>query len=234
MPNPFAQVQTEFSKLPAPSAPMFATTADDVLTHIKPVSGQPLTFRTRGIGRPQDVTLIPFYELHRQRYSIYWQLISESDWKAHAAEIADDDARRMAEAARVVDDVRPGESQSETDHKLQSENSRTGDYFGRKWRDAAGWFSYEVKILPAQPQELVATFWGGDNGAREFDVIVDGKIIATQKLENQKPGEFLDVIFPLPPELIQYKQEVTVKFAAHPGNVAGGLFGLSVRRANPN
>jgi len=35
--------------------------------------GNPFTFRTESIGRPRDVTLIPFYRLHHQRYTIYWK-----------------------------------------------------------------------------------------------------------------------------------------------------------------
>jgi DUF1680 family protein len=41
---------------------------------IKPVAGQPLTFRTEGVGKPGDVTLVPFYRLFGERYAIYWQL----------------------------------------------------------------------------------------------------------------------------------------------------------------
>ncbi len=41
---------------------------------IKPVAGKPLTFRTADSGRPADVTLVPFYRLFGQRYSIYWEL----------------------------------------------------------------------------------------------------------------------------------------------------------------
>lgn len=32
------------------------------LNHTVPVPGQPLTFQTKGVGRPNDVTLIPFYQ----------------------------------------------------------------------------------------------------------------------------------------------------------------------------
>jgi uncharacterized protein len=32
-----------------------------------------LTFRTVGAGRPQDVTLSPFYRLFNQRYCVYWR-----------------------------------------------------------------------------------------------------------------------------------------------------------------
>jgi len=54
--------------------PALAGTAESVLARVRPVSGQPLTFETAGIGRPRDVTLIPFYRLHHERYNIYWQL----------------------------------------------------------------------------------------------------------------------------------------------------------------
>jgi hypothetical protein len=40
---------------------------------IKPVAGKPLTFRTEGAGKPNDVTLVPFYKLFGERYAIYWQ-----------------------------------------------------------------------------------------------------------------------------------------------------------------
>ena len=35
---------------------------------------QPLTFRTVNAGRPEDVTLSPFYRLFNQRYCVYWRL----------------------------------------------------------------------------------------------------------------------------------------------------------------
>ena len=41
MPNPFARNQTDFSHLPAPDAPVFVTSADQLLTKIKPVAGKP-------------------------------------------------------------------------------------------------------------------------------------------------------------------------------------------------
>jgi DUF1680 family protein len=41
---------------------------------IKPVAGKPLTFRTEGAGKPNDVTLVPFYKLFGERYAIYWQV----------------------------------------------------------------------------------------------------------------------------------------------------------------
>lgn len=38
---------------------------------------EPLTFETVGIGRPRDVTLVPYYRLHHERYNLYWEVLGE-------------------------------------------------------------------------------------------------------------------------------------------------------------
>ena len=40
-----------------------------------------LVFRTSGIGRPSDVTLRPFWEISYDRYSVYWNLVPETQWR---------------------------------------------------------------------------------------------------------------------------------------------------------
>ncbi|HXR49235.1 MAG TPA: beta-L-arabinofuranosidase domain-containing protein [Candidatus Limnocylindrales bacterium] len=230
MPRPYAVNQSDLVRVPDPTVPVFVVGPKTFLKKIRPTA-QPLVFETKNLVRPGDVTLIPFYLANDERYTVYWKLLSEAGWRAQAAQMAAADTQRMAEEARAVDMVYPGEPQSETDHKMQGDNTQTGDFYGRKWRDAAGWFSYEVKVLSGEPQQLVATYWGSDAGRREFDVLVDGKIIATQKLDNNQPGDFFDAAYPLPPELTKGKQSVTVRFAAHPDSLAGGLFNLRVLRA---
>ena len=49
---------------------------------IKPVPGKPLTFQTVNMGKPKDVTLIPFYTLFGQRYALYWELYTPEEWAA--------------------------------------------------------------------------------------------------------------------------------------------------------
>jgi hypothetical protein len=231
MPIQYAKDQTAYLNVPDPNVPVFvAASIKSLLKHIK-ATDQPLVFRTKNLGHPNDVTLEPFYELNHQRYSVYWKLLSADEWKIESAALAAADARRRAEAARTVDVVHPGEPQSETDHQFQGKATHSGNFNGRLWRDATGWFSYEMKVLPDQPMQLLCTYWGSDNGAREFDVLADGKMIATQKLNNNQPGNFFDVTYALPVELTRGKNQVTVKFAAHPSDLAGGLFGCRILRA---
>jgi DUF1680 family protein len=74
--------QFDFVKLPVPAAPVLVGDVKDLLSHLEPVAGAPLTFVTKGLGRPADVTLEPFYQLHHQRYGIYWTVLSAADWQA--------------------------------------------------------------------------------------------------------------------------------------------------------
>ncbi len=69
----YAKDQKDYEKWPTPAVPSFAVPAEAVVAGLKPVAGQPLTFASAGIGRPNDVTLIPFFRLHDQRYTVYWQ-----------------------------------------------------------------------------------------------------------------------------------------------------------------
>ena len=41
-------------------------------------TGEPLHFRTVGFS-PKDVKLAPFFEVHFQRYTIYWKMITPAN-----------------------------------------------------------------------------------------------------------------------------------------------------------
>jgi uncharacterized protein len=68
--------------LPSKSAPVFIGQAEEVLPKVRPVAGQPLAFRTAGLVRPADVSLAPFYRVHRQRYAVYWRLMDRATYDA--------------------------------------------------------------------------------------------------------------------------------------------------------
>jgi uncharacterized protein len=79
MPNPFVRNQTAQVRVSDPAVPDLVGRPADLLRHIEPVSNLPLTFRTQGLGRPEDVTLIPFYRTHHERYSVYWRLVTPGE-----------------------------------------------------------------------------------------------------------------------------------------------------------
>jgi hypothetical protein len=85
-----------------------------------------------------------------------------------------------------------------------------------------------MKVTPNEPVELVCTFWGGKIGNRTFDILIDGKAIATQTLNKDKPSAFFEKTYAIPEELTRGKQRIEVRFLSHPGNFAGGLFGARI------
>ena len=61
--------QTEFHSLPAPRVPALVSTAPAAL---RPVPDHPLHYLAPAAEGP-PIRFLPFYELHHQRYSIYWR-----------------------------------------------------------------------------------------------------------------------------------------------------------------
>ena len=214
--------------------PVMVTSDRDLETWIQPVKGKPLTFRTRGAGRPNDVTLVPYHELFGQHYAVYWRLADEAGWQgiqadrqARAEAKAQEAARQAALDARTIDAVEIGDLDSEQAHAMKGENTRTGTHAQRRWRDAeGGWFEYRMRVSPGKAVTLLGTYWGSDDG-RAFDILVDGTKLATQTLEGNKPGELFDAEYAIPTELTEGKESVAVRFAAHAGSTAGGVFGCA-------
>jgi DUF1680 family protein len=71
---------------PAIAVPELAGDRNALDNWIQPVGAnnklakeKPLTFRTIGAGRPEDVTLSPFYRLFDQRYCVYWRFHTTKD-----------------------------------------------------------------------------------------------------------------------------------------------------------
>ncbi|MCX7009838.1 MAG: glycoside hydrolase family 127 protein, partial [Kiritimatiellaeota bacterium] len=232
--NLYTKGQLDLQHTPTPVVPVLMCEPAELLQHVVPVAGHPLIFRTQGIGRPVDVTLSPYYSLHHQRFTVYWNVYSAADWKKQQADLTAAAAARKVYEARIVDEVQPGEQQPETDHNLKSAKSANGEHAGRKWRHAVGggWFSYDLKVVPNQPLTLRCAYWGSD-GLRTFDILVDGEKIAEQTINRNKPNDFFDVDYPVSEKLTKGKQQITVKFQPHPKNIAGGVFGVLLLRPEP-
>jgi len=216
--------------------PAIVTGSDQVLSAIKPVKNKPSyftgsqeIFRTVDKTRSKDITLEPFYRMHGNRhYIVYFDVLTPLLWQAKEKEYKAELARKKELEIQTVDEVVPGEAQNERNHNLQSRKSSSGVFSGRRWRHATdgGWFSYDVKVLPDKPMGLLVTYWGSDGGNRVFDIFVDGTKLATQRLQNNRPGQFYNEVYPVPELLTMGKNKVTVKFQAHPGAWAGGVFKL--------
>ena len=139
-----------------------------------------------------------------------------------------------ASDASALDRVIIGDDASERAHDLSAEQSQAGRFTNHAWRDAApnGAFSY-VLALPTTPKPaLVCTYWGGDRD-RTFDIVANGVVVATQKLEGLQPGKAIDVAYPLPPAALTGQQNLTVRFQGTGRGRVGGLLGLRLEPIHP-
>jgi DUF1680 family protein len=214
--------------------PVLVTNDNPVTDWLKPVNGS-LAFRTEGVGRPGEQTLTPFFGVRGDtRYVVYWDIFTEDEWqKRQRAYEAEQELEREL-AARTVDYFAIGEMQPERDHKVEGEKTSPGEYGGRKFRHAhdGGWFACELKMPEEGPADLIVTYWGSETGSRTFDLLLDGEKFATQSLHRDDPERFWQKTYALPTELTNGKKQAVLKFQAHPGNIAGGVFGIRlVRRA---
>ena len=213
--------------------PALVTDGRPVANWVKPIAGEKLTFETKGVGRPRDVRLEPFFALHDRRYTVFLDEFDAAQWQAREASYRAGQERLKQLEARTLDVLRIGEMQPERDHELKGAKTSAGEALGRKWRHATdgGWFAFKLKVQPGQANELVVTYWGSDGGGnRLFDILIDDRTIATQRLEKNRPEEFFDVTYVIPPALTQGKSEVMVKFQAHPDSWAGGVFGVRLMK----
>jgi hypothetical protein len=212
--------------------PMLVTKDRPFAQWLVRMEDRPLGFETYNVGRPHDVELIPFYEMHHRRYGVYWDFLTVEQWESRYAQFRAELKRLRTLKARTIDILQIGGAQPEKDHNVTGEHTEAGEFNGRKFRHATdgGWFSIEMNVLPDEPVGLLCTYWGSDYRRRTFDILIDGTKIATQSLNDNPRSEFFEVTHPIPPELTRGKQKVTVRFQAHPDQWAGGLFGCRTIR----
>ena len=207
-----------------------ADSAADVLARVKPVTGKPLTFQTTGLGKPNDVTLIPLYQTFEPRYTVYWTIYNPSEYDAKKAEIAALAAKRKSVADRTIDLLDVSSDASEQAHGYQGQGTEDGFVATRRWRDARnGFLSYQLKIDPATDITLVATYRGGEGQRRVFDVLVDGVKVASESLAYH-PAELMDREYALRSELTKGKQKITVRLVPQPNARTAGLIELRTVR----
>lgn len=199
----------------------------DIIQDIKPVEGETVTFSAPTI--PEAIELVPFYRVYGQRYAVYFDIYSPQEWKTKEKERQQMIEQKKKLEARTLDLFRIGEMQPERDHNLQSRNSDAGEAHGYKFRHAYnGWFSFDVKVDPQRPVQMVCTFWGADKDKRNFDILIDDKLFKHISLKGEHGHHPFDEVYDIPLSFTKGKEKINVKFQAQPDNYAGGLFGFRI------
>ena len=216
-------------KMPDPvfGTPVLMTDNRNLNDWLKPVANQSLTFETKGIGQPFDVTLKPFYSTYKQYYSVYFDYFTKQGWEERKADYEAEKRKQQLIEEKTIDNFRVGEMQPERDHELQaSERSYVDIALGRSGREAraGNYFAFNMKVQPGFPNKLLLTYIGDDK-RRKFDVKVEGEVIATVEWNGGVTGKFYDLEYPIPPNILMGKTTVNVRIEANYDRTAGRIFG---------
>jgi hypothetical protein len=79
---------------------------------------------------------------------------------------------------------------------------------------------------------LQATYWGEERN-RRFRILVDNVVIASERLEGSRPGEFFEQDYPIPTALTLNKTSIRVRFEPETDVSAGPAFGIRLFSAAP-
>lgn len=179
------------------------------------------------VAHPRQFTLKPFYATHERRYSVYWDMFSKGRWNQYQLDYQTELKRKKELEQKTFDFFQPGEMQQERDHSFKGERIRVLDFRHKKARvaDRGGWFSFELNVEPESVMALVIHYWGGFTGSKTFDILVNGRKVATENISGKKDGQFIDIQYDIESELTAGKNKIIVRFEPHQGHRAGPIFG---------
>jgi uncharacterized protein len=222
--------------VPLDRVPVLLASASDLPRHIKPdTAAGPLHFRLTEVIAPpvsDGLPLIPFFRLHGQRYQMYWQLTTKEEFTVRRERIAAEERARALREANTLDWVAVGEQQSEVEHDFTGEKTDSGLRNGRRWRSGE-WFQYTLSARGEKAVDLAVTYWGGDTG-RTFDILANGELLATEPLDNSKPGQYFEKRYSLPAQVLSgaANDRITIKFNAKPGSGVGGVYDVRMMKSD--
>lgn len=206
-------------QIPMKEMPLLVGDPSSLTSLIKPVTGKPLSFQLTSLYPEKyasGMELIPFSYLHESRYIIYWPQATKEEAEKIRLKMEQEEAKRMQLEAITVDKVVCGEQQPESDHLFASEKSFAGVFEDTRWREAEGWFSYQLKNSNLNGKYLYVSFFNNDR-FRNFEIEIDGEKVKTLPLTGGKGMEQESVILPLS-EVPVNKEKLIVKIVASQGS----------------
>jgi uncharacterized protein len=186
------------------------------------------TFVLNEIGYPRGFELRPFYKMHDRRYSVYWDIYNEAEWKAHQLALARELEEQKKLEESTYDFFQPADPQSEKLHNFKGDSVNSITHQNRKAREAnrGGWFSFDMKVRKGNPMALVVEYWGGFTGSKTFDILVNGEKIATENISGLRDGAFVHQVYNIPAALTATRSNINVTFLPHTGHRAGPVFAV--------
>jgi hypothetical protein len=164
---------------------------------------------------------------------MYGMVLSESGYEAYLDSVSRAEETMLELQKQTIDYVATGEQQPEADHAMKAENSGSGNNLNKFYRDArnGGYFSYLMKTKGEKNLELMVRYWGYEWGSRKFDIYIDDKKLVTEDNTGRwNQSAFQEVFYEIPDSMVTEKNAIRIKFQAHEGSTAGGVYYIRLLR----
>lgn len=200
-------------------SPVLLAGDNDVNAWVEQLSATPLRFRTKGVGDPADVELVPLTDIADECYAVYWTLLRKDAWE--------EEKKKSAESeGKLIDRILPGDARSEKGHDLIGNEMSIGSDGGAHWVTTRDWFSVTMKVLMDRPVTLRLTYVAGDTG-RPYTIAINEIALRTKPLL-RTTGDIVEEEYEVPPDLTLRRQAVIVSFASQRWHDGRRLLGCEV------
>ena len=222
------------SLVPVAETPIMIGTESQIenkVSALKPIEGKPLHYDATALfdnSRFSNVELEPFFSLHDSRYAVYFLSLTSDDYTKMLEKIKADEAAALELDRRTVDAIVPGEQQPEADHKIQSQNSTTGNQDNKPYRTVrrGGSFSYDLYPDGNTGLSLSIGYWGNENNQnRALEILIEDMPFITERdFPANGQAEIVRKEYDIPVGFYQGKEKIRITFRAVDGAQAPRIF----------
>ena len=235
LPNEYAgegqrdnSLASKMKKLSLAQAPMLICDQQEVPTrlHVKDAKTLTFTMDVHAPGSPwKEVELRPFFSIHHQRYTVYFNQQTESAFMR--SPMYKSELRKIEIEAATFDKIGIGVEASEKKHNLKTSETATGGMLNDSpFRDCQPnqWIEFDLDCAKADSVTsandsliLLCRFYIADKG-RQCEIKVDGVSVARYTIPSSIVANGKDKLFDhpisIPASLVKGKKKIRVRFAA--------------------
>ena len=140
--------------------------------------------------------------------------------------------------AATIAFYQPGDASNDKAFNPQGEGITRDREFPRLGLRAKKWLSFDLPVESYKPAALVVTYHSEERAKRSFEVFVDGERVGDGTIPRSPPGSasgnFYDINYPIPTEVVKDKKKLTVRFQSANGDDTATVFGIRlVDRVSP-
>lgn len=206
--------------IPISDVPVMYGTPEEIKSRMKVIKGGKLKIEYSP-QEAESLYLLPFNSIHYSRYALYFVRVDDEEEYRRSVKASSDFCGILPEMqVNVIDSVKIGDRDSETEHKAEFVSCNPGRLdMNNYWRRAigGGFMMYNLKSMPDKDVTLWITTRAADQDVYSYTVRVDGRLMKTYERRGDRNNLATDYFYEridLPKDLTQGKNDITVKIEA--------------------